>query len=60
MAQNGTTNAYFCSCCGTITGKSTITASTCKDISISGYDTILHLENAVMYVLNVANDSMNV
>lgn len=35
---------YFCPCCGTITGKvHDYRTQLVKDISISGYDTILHL-----------------
>ena len=46
---------HFCPCCGTITGKvHDYRTQLVKDIPF------FTLENAVMYVLNVANDSMNV
>ena len=44
---------HFCPCCGTITGK-------VHDYRTQDMIPFFTLENAVMYVLNVANDSMNV
>ena len=52
---------HFCPCCGTITGK--VHDYRTQLVKIFPYQDMIPfftLENAVMYVLNVANDSMNV